>query len=140
MSAMSNYLEQKLLDYLFNDQAFTQPQTFVSLYTSNPDEDDTGVEVTGGSYAREEVHENAGASPYWNLAVTEGGGGYLVDNQSDITFTEATASWGVVSHFGIHDAATVGNLLIFGALTSSKTVDSGDTFKFPTGDLDIIFK
>jgi len=141
MSAKSNYLEQKILDYIFNDQAFTAPQTFISLYTSNPDEDDSGTECSGTNYARVEVHENAGSSPYWNLAVTEGGGGYLVDNQSDITFPEAGAGgWGTVGWVGIHDAVSAGNLLYYGSLTSSKTVDNGDTFKFATGDLDVIEK
>ena len=137
MSAKSNYLEQKILDYIFNDQAFAAPQTFVSLYTSSPADDDSGTEVSGTAYAREEVHENAGTSPYWNLAVVDGIG-YLVDNQSAIDFTTAgSGGWGTVSHFGIHDAVSAGNLLYHGALTASQAVNEGSVFSFAAGDLNI---
>jgi hypothetical protein len=135
--AKSNYLEQKILDYIFNDGTFAAPQTFVSLYTSSPADDDSGTEVSGTNYARQEVHENAGTSPYWNLAAVDGVG-YLVDNQSAITFPTAGAGgWGSVSHFGIHDAVSTGNLLYHGALTASQTVNDGSTFEFAAGDLNI---
>lgn len=135
--AKSNYLEQKILDYIFNDQAFTAPQTFVSLYTSSPADDDTGTEVSGTNYARQEVHENAGTSPYWDLAVVDGVG-YLVDNNTAVTFPTAGAGgWGSVSHFGIHDAVSAGNLLYHGALTAAQTVNDGSTFEFAAGDLNI---
>lgn len=135
--AKSNYLEQKVLDYIFNDQAFTAPQTFIALYTSSPGDDNSGTEVSGTNYARQEVHENLGTSPYWNLAVVDGIG-YLVDNQSAITFPTAGAGgWGTVSHFGILDAVSAGNLLYHGALTSSQAVNDGSTFEFAAGDLNI---
>lgn len=135
--AKSDYLEQKILDYIFNDSAFAAPQTFVSLYTSSPADDDSGTEVSGTAYAREEVHENAGSTPYWNLAVVDGVG-YLVDNLGVITFTTAGAGgWGSVSHFGIHDALAAGNLLYHGALTAAQTVNEGSTFEFAAGDCNI---
>jgi len=136
MSAISNYLEQKLLDLVFNTLAYSAPTTYVALFTSDPTDAGGGTEVSGGAYARQVVNENGGSSPTWNLAVVDGDG-YLVDNTHDITFPEATASWGMVSHFGIFDAASGGNLLWHGALTVSKTVGSGDTFKFPAGDLNL---
>ena len=137
MAALSDYLESALLQEIFNKVAFTAPTTiYVSLYTDSPADDDSGTEVSGGSYARELVDVNGGASPTWDTAVVDGVG-YLVDNTHDITFTTATASWGTVSHFGIHDAVSGGNLLFHGALTASKAVGDGDTFKFPAGDLDL---
>jgi hypothetical protein len=136
MAALSDYLEQKLLDHVFNEVVFSVPTTvYVSLYTTDPTDADTGTEVSGGAYARVLVNENGGGSPAWDLAVVDGIG-YLVDNGNDITFPTATASWGTVTHFGIHDASTLGNLLFHGALTVSKPVGDGDTFKFPVGDLD----
>lgn len=136
MSAISDYAESALLQEIFNGTNFVPPDTWVSLYTTDPTDADTGTEVSGGSYARVRVYAQAGGSPDWNTAVVDGIG-YLVDNSDDVTFPTATASWGTVTHFGIHDAVTAGNLLFHGSLTSSKTVGDGDTFKFPVGDLNL---
>jgi len=138
---MSDYLEQKLLDYIFNNGAFAQPPTFIALFTTMPADDGTGgVEVSGGAYARQQVNINGGASPTWDLAVTEGGGGFEVDNTNEIAFPVATAAWGTILGMGIYDALTVGNLMLLKTLVSNKTVDTDDTFKFPIGDLSIIFR
>lgn len=136
MSALSNYLENALMEEVFNGHAFTPPATYVSLFTTDPTDAGGGTEVSGGAYARKLVNVAGGAAPAWNDAAVDGTG-YLVDNAGVITFTTATASWGTVSHFGIHDASTAGNLLFHGALTASKAVGDGDTFTFPVGDLDL---
>jgi hypothetical protein len=136
MSAFSNYLEPKLLDEIFNNTNFVPPATYISLYTSDPTDADSGTEVSGGSYARKLVNPNGGASPTWDLAVVDSAG-YLVDNTHDITFVTATADWGTITHFGIHDAATVGNLLMYGALDNSRVVQSGGTFTFSAGELNL---
>lgn len=140
MSAMSNYLEQKIADHVMNKVAYTSPDTYLALYTAAPGETGGGTEVSGGSYARELCDENGGSSPTWDLAVSNGSGGYLVDNGADITFTQATGDWGTVTDMAIHDAVTAGNMLLYATLSASKTVNSGDTFKFPTGEVDIEFK
>ena len=140
MSDMSDYLEAELLDHVFN-AAFTSPATWIALFTTMPNEAGAGgVEVSGGAYARQQVNINGGASPTWDLAVTEGGGGFEVDNTHEIAFPTATAAWGTVLGMGIYDAATVGNLLILKTLDTNKTVDIDDTFKFAIGDLSIIFR
>jgi len=54
------------------------------------------------------------------------GTGGQTSNNGAITFPSPTASWGTVTHFGIFDAASSGNLLFHGALTASKTINSGD--------------
>jgi hypothetical protein len=58
-------------------------------------------------------------------------------NSGDITFPTATASWSTVTHIGIHDASSAGNLLYYTALDSSKTIDSGDIFKITSGNLTV---
>jgi len=99
---------------------------YVALFTSDPGDDNTGTEVSGGSYARQSV----------TFAAPSGG---ATSNSGDITFPEATADWGTVSHVGIYDASTDGNLLFHGALTQAKAVYSGDQFIIKTGDLDASF-
>ena len=127
MAAKADYLEQKILDYIFNDQAFAAPQTFIALFTVAPADDGTGgTEVSGGAYARQEVAENGGVSPTWDLAVTDAGsGGYLVDSTHAITFPQASAAWGLVKAFGIYDAVTVGNLLYHGDLGDNPNIFIG---------------
>lgn len=135
MSALSDYLENALLGLILNKDAFTGPDTWVSLYTTDPTDADSGTEVSGGSYARQRVYDNGSGSPDWNIATVDGIG-YLVDNSDDITFPTATVAWGTVTHVGIHDAVTGGNLLFHGVLTASQVVGIGGIFKFLVGELD----
>jgi hypothetical protein len=137
MSKLSNYGEQKLLDHVYNEVALPVPTTiYVALYTSDPTDADTGTEVSGGSYARVLVNQSGGGSPEWNLAVVDGIG-YKVDNQDDITFPTATAAWGTVTHVGLRDASTGGNLLHHTILDSSQVVGIGGIFKFLAGALEL---
>lgn len=131
MAAMSDYLETLLLNLIFRTQTATKPAAiYIALFTAAPSDSGGGTEVTGGSYARTQVTQ---ADANWNAP----GVGGLTDNVAAITFPTATANWGTVTHVGIFDASTAGNLLFHGALTASKVVNSGDTFKFNAGDLDI---
>lgn len=134
MPALSDYLEQELLDHIFNDDAYTSPSTWVALFTDDPTDAGTGTEVSGGSYARVRVYENGGGSPEWTLAAVDGDA-YAVENNGPITFPTATASWGTVTHVAVFDAATSGNLLYHGELDESKTVGNGDVFKILDGFL-----
>jgi len=125
MAEFSNFLENALINAVLRNTTYTSPATvYVSLYTSDPTDADTGTEVSGGSYAR--------------TAVTMGAPSNGVStNSADVTFPTATASWGTVSHIGIHDASTSGNLLFHTALDTSKTIDSGDIFKITSGNLSV---
>jgi len=130
MAAMSNYLEDALVNHVLRNTAFTTPGTsvYVSLFTTDPTDAGNGTEVTGGSYARIQVTA-------WTAPSSNG----TTANTNAITFPTATASWGTVTHFGIHDALTTGNLLIHGILSAQKVVGDGDVFQFAAGDLDVVF-
>lgn len=129
----SDYLEDAAMDHIFNQVTLTAPRTWVALFTTDPTDADTGTEVTqGGAYARIKVNENGSSAPAWNLAT-----GGLVDNGADITWATATDNWGTVSHVGVYDASTAGNLLVHGSLTASKAVSTSDVFKIPSGAFDI---
>lgn len=122
--SFSNYLETKVLDHVFTNTAYTSPSAvYVALFTSNPAEDGSGTEVSGGGYARQ-----AGS-----FSVT----GNTATTTAAIEYPTATADYGTVTHVGIYDASTAGNLLAYAALTASKNISSGDVFRIPTGDLDI---
>lgn len=132
---ISDYLANNLLNFMFRNQAFSSPATYVALVTAATVDSDTGstiTEVSGGSYARVQVNVNGGASPTWDLAAAG-----LVDNTHAIAFAEATASWGTLVGIAIVDAATAGNLLVYDNGMADQAVGSGDTVSFPVGDLDI---
>jgi hypothetical protein len=141
VSDFSNFLENKLIDHVFRNTAYTMPTTiYVGLYTAAPSDAGGGTEVTGGSYARVQVGPSTTA---WNAtqggtAGASSGTGGQTANAADITFPAPTANWGVVTHFGIFDAATTGNLLFWAALAASKTINGGDAApKFLTGALTV---
>jgi hypothetical protein len=128
-TAMTDYLENKFADHLFRTTTFTQPTTLaVALYTAAPGETGGGTEVSGGSYAR--VSNNP-ANANWNgthgntTGASSGTGGQ-VTNAGTLTFPTPTANWGTITHFGLLDATSAGNLLSYGALTNAKTVNNGD--------------
>jgi hypothetical protein len=128
MAGFSDYLEDKVLNHVFGGTAYTAPSTlYVALYTAAPSDSGGGTEVSGGSYARKSMPDMtvSGTSPT------------TATNGAAVEFVTATGSWGTVSHVGVFDALTSGNLLGWAALTASKTVSSGDVFRFDAGDLDI---
>lgn len=128
--SFSDYLENKLLDHTLNATAFTSPTTlYVALYTVAPSDSGGGTEVSGGSYARVSVTANT-----TNFPAASGG---AVANGTVVTFPTATANWGTVVAFGILDASSGGNLLVWADLAANKAVDDGDTASFAVGDLDI---
>ena len=133
MAAKSNYLENAILNHVLRATSYTSPGTnvWIALYTSAAVGDsDSGTEVSGGSYARERVQ----GTGMWDAPALGAG---ATANTAEIAFTQATGSWGTVQSTAIFDDSVSGNLLYHGVLTSPKTVNSGDTFKFNAGDLDV---
>jgi len=146
MSAMSDYLENKLVDHLFRGQAFANPVLYVGLLTAAPSDAGGGSEVSGNNYAR--VKAAAGASQAlvdWAGTQSTGsttassGTGGATSNNAPVNFPTPSGNWGTVTHFGIYDAATAGNLLFHGALTIAKTINQSDTVTFPAATLSITF-
>ena len=127
MAGFSDYLEDKVLDHVFGGSAYTAPATlYVALYTVAPTDTGGGTEVTGGSYARQtSTFTVSGTDPT------------TATNAAAIEYPTATADYGTVVAVGILDALSGGNLLAYADLTTSKTVSTGDVFRFDAGDLDI---
>ena len=125
MAEMSNYLENALINATLRNTSYTSAATvYLALYTTDPTDADTGTEVTGGSYARQSVTFGAPSNG-------------VSTNSAAIEFPQCTASWGTVTHVGIRDALTTGNLLYHTPLDASKTIDTGDIFKIAIGSLSV---
>lgn len=126
----SDYLENKILDLIWGNQAFSPPSTiYVALFTAAPNDAGGGTEVSGGSYSRVGVQNNA-----TNWPAASGG---QKQNGVAINFPQATTSWGTVVAVGFFDAATNGNLLAWANLAANKAVGVGDTISFPVGSITI---
>lgn len=130
MSALTDFAENKVLDAVLRGQALGAPVThYVALFTANPTDTGGGTEVAGGSYARVAVTAslaNWSGSQSAGSTVASSGTDGTIENNIAITFPAPTASWGVVTGFGIFDAASGGNLWIYSPLTISKTINNGD--------------
>ena len=99
---------------------------YVALYTAAPSDAGGGTEVSGAGYVRQSVAFDAAATP-----------GGTTSNSADVSFTAAGGDYGTVTHLGIFDASSAGNLLWHGALTASKAVEDGDTITFTAGNIDL---
>lgn len=122
--SISNYLEPRILDAVFNNTSLAIASVYVSLHSADPGE--TGAsELTGGSYAR---------SGPASFGVASGG---AISNDAAIAFPEATGDWTAATHVGVWDASSAGNFLWGGALSASRTVTTGVTLSIASGDLDV---
>jgi len=134
MSAASNYLENEVLDHVLGQGArdFTSPTSlYVGLFNNtsgsaaaNLEAGTLTDEVSGGAYTRKAVAFAAASSGSAATSAT-------------VTFDTATASWGTVTHLAVIDNSSGGNVLFWGALTASKTVEAGDTFQISSGNLTV---
>ena len=122
--SFSNYLETEVLDHVFGGNAYTAPGTlYLALFTTDNTDTGGGTEVSGGAYARQTVAFTVSG----NTATTS----------ADVEFPTATANYGTVVAVAVMDASTGGNQLAYAGLSSDKTIETGDVFRVPAGDLDI---
>lgn len=125
MTALSNYLENALINATLRNTSYTSPTTvYAALFTSDPTDAGSGTEVTGGSYARKAM---AFAAPSNGASL----------NSAAVEFDQATGNWGTITHFALYDALTTGNMLYHGQLTASKVIESGDVFKFAANSVSV---
>ena len=136
MSAASNYLENKVLDHVLRVTSYTQPSgLYLALFTNTSGSAAANLEAgtltdetstSGTAYARQAV----------TFAAASGGSSAT---NATVTFPTATANWGTITHVAIMDGDTkgAGNVLFYGAVTTSKTIETGDTFQVSSGNLTV---
>jgi hypothetical protein len=134
MTAASNYLENKVLDHVLKNTAYTQPSNlYIGLYTNTSANAATNLEA---GTLTDEVSTSGTAYARQTVAFSAASGGTSATSAT-VTFATATASWGTITHVAILDASTSGNVLFWGAVTTAKAIDSGDTFQITSGNLSI---
>ena len=123
--SFTNFLETEILDHVFAGAAYTAPGTkYLALFTAiSNGETGSVTELSGDAYARQSVAFSTS--------------GATTSNTGAVEFPTATGSWGTVTHVGVYDAVSSGNLMCYATLSSSKAIGTGDVFRVPAGDLDI---
>jgi hypothetical protein len=125
MAALSDHAEDLLLDWMMTSGSATRPTAwYLALFTAAPSDSGGGTEVSTGGYSRQTIAFSAAS-------------GGTTSNSADVSFTATGANYGTVTHIGIFDASSGGNLLWHGAMTASKTVEDGDTITFAAGNVDL---
>ena len=125
MAEMSNFLESALINATLRGTAYTSPATvYLALYTTDPTDADTGTECSGTGYARQAITFGAPSNG-------------VTTNSAAIEYAQAGNSWGTITHIGIRDALTTGNLLYHSPLDASKTIATGDVFRVAAGSLSV---
>lgn len=126
----TTFMDNAILNEFFGGSNYAPPANLhVGLSTTTPTKTGGITEPSGGGYARVPVVNNATNFPNASNGSKSNG--------SVITFPEASAAWGTVTHWVIYDAATGGNALVYGALGTSKAIDPGDTPSFAVGGLTV---
>ena len=154
MSAASNHLEDKLLNHVlrYSTAPYTAPSTvYVALFADSGSAAsaalESGTNATGsgtGNWGHFEINN----ASYVRQSVTFAAAGAVtigtIGSNATVSFPVSSADYdtagatgNVVTHLAIMDASTAGNCLFHGALTTSKTVSSGDQFTISSGNLSI---
>ena len=142
-NAATTYLEHRLLNFIFKNNAaiggvtFASPgdSIYVGLATAVSDaEAGSLTEANFGSYARVQI-----TAANWTLA-SSSTDQQTIKNTNNFEFPASTSGSNVVTHAFIADAASSGNILFVGALDVQKVIESGDIFRVNAGNLTIELK
>ena len=131
MPGFSDYAEVAILNAVLRGTAFSTPLVSslrLALFTADPTDAGTIKEVaTGTWYGRQLTGAFTAPSP--------SGQTQQCSNTVAITFAAVTTAAVTVTHIGIFDAATAGNMLFSAPMTASKTLQIGDVISFAPGTL-----
>ena len=139
-NAATNYLERRLLHFLFknNSLSFATPgnSIYVGLATAvSTAETGTVTEATFTNYARQQV-----TASNWTLVGSDSTDQQTATNAANIEFPASGGTNNTITHIIIADAASSGNILFVGALDVQKVIETGDIFRINAGNLTIELK
>lgn len=132
MSAFSDHLEQQLINATLRGGSYAGGLVYIALFLTNPTDSNVGDELSDSAYIRQVAGDPASSG--FNAPDANGGN---TANSKVVTFPAIADAQVVVSHWGIFDAQTDGNLLYHAPLTNQKTLDISDVLSFPIGALTV---
>lgn len=127
---MSTYLEEACLNTLRGQDFTGITNVYVGLFTTPGTDLTPGTEPTDAAYARQLIIFSA---------PTQQDGKSSMKNSNEISYNAATVDWGVISYFGLFDAATDGNYLLLGGTITAKNVEASDQIKIQPNDITVSF-
>lgn len=94
----------------------------------------TEPNLSGGNVTEPSASAGYSRVELTNLSTPSGG---VVTNTQAINFEESTANWGTMTHFVIYDSLAVGggNLLMYGALSTPRSVETATIMTIKEGYL-----
>ena len=128
--SLTNYGENAWMNHLFGTAYSPVATIYIALATANPDEAATGAAM----------NECANANNYTRKAITfAAAASRKVVQTGIVTFNQATGAWGTVTHWALVDTGTygAGNVLAYGAFTSSFSPVSGNTPSIADGQVQV---
>ena len=142
-NAATNYLERRILDFLFknNSLSFSSPgdSIYVGLATAVTNTGELGsseiTEANFTNYARQQV-----TAANWTTIGADSTDTQTAVNAANIEFPASGGTNNTITHVFLADASTSGNILFVGALDASKVIASGDIFRINAGNLTIELK
>lgn len=140
MSAFSDYLEEGILNHTLRGQSMSTPSTiYIALFTSNPTDANSGAEVVDSSYLRQDAAKGGSIASGWT-APTTSSDGKMSSNAKLIQFPPIADGSVTISHYGIFDSLTGGNLLYHAPFTVAKTLDINDVLSIDIGGIEIVLR
>jgi len=130
MPGLSDYAEAACLNALLRGIAPSVPNVSalrLALFTADPTDAGLATEVTGSWYARQPTQSWSAPAP--------AGASQACTNQSAVTFNSVSGAAVTITHVGVYDASTGGNMLFYNAMPSPKTLQIGDVLSFAVGSL-----
>ena len=140
---MTDYLENKVLDFLFRGQTYTAPTTlYFALFTSPASDLEPGEEPTDSAYHRAAVNctlaNFSGTDTPSSTAASTGTSGTIY-NIATIAWPDPTEDWGEITHIGVFDQLVGGNYLYWAEISNPLDIVVGETgIRFAPGTLGII--
>ena len=100
------------------NEFFRKKNFYIGLLKADPTDNANVQEIQGTSYQRQQIifEEPQNGETY---------------NSNDINFPVATENWGWITHVGLFDSVTGGNLVAYSALDYTKEIRAADIYKIP---------
>lgn len=132
MAGFSTHLAQALINHVFRGQSYAAPvNKYLALFVADPtDNNVTSNEVSGSWYTRQQITS-------WTAPT---GTGVSTSNSNQLVYNAVTGQAVTVTHWGIYDGVSTGNLLASGAFSSSKVLNVDDVLAVNAGDLTLTFE
>lgn len=127
MTALAPYAENAVLEHLFKNTALTVTNAYIGYFNNSITDDSVPTEVSGNGYARVQIDNKMGSAASGSIS-----------NTTAISFPAASGGdHGTIVAIAIFDAASGGNMIAFGNLSSSRTISDGDQLSIAVGNLTI---